>query len=66
MYLVCLTIGLSDYRTVGLLDRQTIGVSDYRSDPPPIMCLFVNYKIYVKKITYFTFTTVIWSNGVLS
>ena len=29
MYLV----GLSDYRTVGLLDRRIIGVSDYRYDP---------------------------------
>ena len=64
MYLVCLTIGLPDYRTVGLLDRRTIGVSDNRSDPP-IMCLFV-IQINVKNITYFTLTTVIWSNGVLS
>ena len=66
MYLVCLTIGLPDYRIVGLLDRRTIGVSVNRSDPPPpIMCLFV-IQINVKNITYFTLTTVIWSNGVLS
>jgi hypothetical protein len=31
MYLFCRTIGLSDYQTVGLLDRRTIGLSDYQT-----------------------------------
>ena len=32
MYLVCRTIGLSDYRGVGLLNSRTIEMSYYRSD----------------------------------
>jgi len=45
MYLVCRTIGLSDYRTVGLLDSWTITTSDLRSDP------IIFWGILISKVT---------------
>ena len=46
MYLICRTIGLSDYRDVGLLDRRTIGMSYYRSDHVKDMA-YAQFNIFI-------------------
>jgi hypothetical protein len=46
MYLICRTIGLSDYRGVGLLDRGTIRMSYYRSDHVKDMA-YAQFNIFI-------------------